>query len=389
MMNFIDLIWNNALAFIFVICVIVFIHEMGHFLVARFYGIGVKVFSIGFGPELWGWTGKQTGTRYRLSLIPLGGYVAMYGEQMSGQTSGQNSEEENAENDTSRSFAAKPPYARAAVVAAGPFANFVLAFVLIAAYVLIQGVSSERINGVMIERIVGDSAAEQAGLRAGDQITAVNQQKIRNFGQIVQAVTQSAGKPLAFDIKRGSESEQIVQLTVVPQLRIIDSNGIDADTDANVDNNATPPPAPSYFIGVQSVPPEWIKVGLGQAIILGADSLLWITVENLKAIGSIVSGKSDNAELGGPIKIAVTTKTFAQNGFASLLFFIALLSINLGLINLLPIPILDGGHLVFILYEIIFRKPMPNMVKEKLLRFGFACIMTLIIFVTVNDVLSL
>ncbi|MCH9845445.1 MAG: RIP metalloprotease RseP [Alphaproteobacteria bacterium] len=369
MINFLDLIWNNALAFIVVICVIVFIHEMGHFLVARFYGIGVKTFSVGFGPELWGWTGKQSATRYRLSLIPLGGYVAMYGEQHSED-----------ENDDSRSFAARPPYARAAVVAAGPFANFVLAFILIALYVLIQGVSSERINGVMIERIINDSAAEQAGLRAGDQITGVNQQKIRNFGQIVQAVTSSNGKALMFDVKRENASEQELQFTVVPQLRI---------NDAAENATENTPPAPSYFIGVQSVPPEWIKVGLGQAIILGADSLLWITVENLKALGSIVSGKSDNAELGGPIKIAVTTKTFAQNGFASLLFFIALLSINLGLINLLPIPILDGGHLVFILYEVIFRKPMPTMVKEKLLRFGFACIMTLIIFVTVNDVLSL
>ena len=381
MINFLDLIWNNALAFIVVICVIVFIHEMGHFLVARFYGIGVKTFSVGFGPEIWGWTGKQSKTRYRLSLIPLGGYVAMYGEQHSED-----------ENDDSRSFAARPPYARAAVVAAGPFANFVLAFILIALYVLIQGVSSERINGVMIERIINDSAAEQAGLRAGDQITGVNQQKIRNFGQIVQAVTSSEGKPLMFDIKRENASEQQLQFTVVPQLRIndVNANGNENAPENSPENaNINTPPAPSYFIGVQSVPPEWIKVGLGQAIILGADSLLWITVENLTALGSIISGKSDNAELGGPIKIAVTTKTFAQNGFASLLFFIALLSINLGLINLLPIPILDGGHLVFILYEVVFRKPMPIMVKEKLLRFGFACIMTLIIFVTVNDVLSL
>ncbi|MCH9852871.1 MAG: RIP metalloprotease RseP [Alphaproteobacteria bacterium] len=370
MINFLDLIWNNALAFVFVICVIVFIHEMGHFLVARFYGIGVKTFSVGFGPEIWGWTGKQSATRYRLSLIPLGGYVAMYGEQHSED-----------ENDDSRSFAARPPYARAAVVAAGPFANFVLAFVLIALYVLIQGVSSERINGVMIERIIEDSAAEQAGLRAGDEITAVNQQNIRNFGQIVQAVQQSDGKTIIFDITRENSSPQQLQITVIPQLRINDTN------DSSIGENSAP--ASSYFIGVQSVPPEWIKVGLGQAIILGADSLIWITVENLKALGAIITQKSDNAELGGPIKIAVTTKTFAQNGFASLLFFIALLSINLGLINLLPIPILDGGHLVFILYEIIFRKPMPLMIKEKLLRFGFTFIMTLIIFVTINDVLSL
>ncbi len=372
---FLDIIWNNALAFIVVISVIVFIHEMGHFLVARYYGIRVKTFSIGFGAEIFGWTGRESLTRYRISLIPLGGYVAMYGEQNNPD-----------ETDEQHSFAARPAYARAAVIVAGPLANFILSFVLITLYVMLQGVTSERINGVKIGTVLAEGAAAQAGLRADDLINSINEADIRTFSQVAHIVASSQGNGLVFNITRGNNANR--NITVIPELRT--APVADGDqTNQTADNQTADNQTQSYFIGVTSQTIEWVKVSAGQAVIIGADSLWWITIENLKALGQIVTGSRGTDELGGPIKIAVTTKAFAENGVASLLFFIALLSINLGLINLLPIPMLDGGHLVFIFYEIIFKKPMSLVIKEKLMRLGFAFIMTLIIFVTINDVLSL
>ncbi len=356
-MEFFEIIWNNALAFFFVITVIVFVHEMGHFLVARYYGVGVKTFSIGFGPEILGYTGKQTHTRYRLSLIPLGGYVAMYGEQ--------NKEDEQ---DSARSFATRPPFARAAIIIAGPLANFILGFVLISCYMMIQGVNAERIHGVKIDTLIADSVAEKSELLPGDMIERVNGKKIRAFAEMADIIVNSQGKALEFTVKSDNSADRKL-INLIPELR----------TNDGVSN---------YFIGIQVAQPEILTVNLWQAITFGSETLIWLSVENLRAIGQIIVGDRSTQELGGPIKIATITKTFAQSGIASLLFFTALLSINLGLINLMPIPLLDGGHLVFIIYEMLARKPLPLFIKERLMQFGFAFILTLMIFVTINDILS-
>ncbi len=360
-MILIQFIWHNALAFLTVLSLIIFIHELGHFLVARYYGIKVKTFSLGFGPELIGFTGKTSQTRYRFSLLPLGGYVSMYGEELNRK-----------ENDPQTSFSARKPHARAMVIAAGPIANFILGFLLMCLFFLLQGVNTDRLYGINIGNIVAHSPAQNAGFQVGDRITHINDKKIRSFPDLVNIVRNSQGNNLTFTLLRPEAPP--LTLTLTPGIKGLEENN---------DNHQ------SYYIGIGASQQQLVSVNLWQATVLSVDNIFWFTRETFQALGEIINGKRGTEDLGGPIRIAMVTQEFAKHGIINLIFFTSILSINLGLINLFPIPVLDGGHLVFIFYEMLARKPVSLKIKEKMMQFGFAIIIALMLFVTVNDLLYL
>ena len=362
MFELLAILWHNALAFIVILSVIVFVHEAGHFLVARYYGVRVKVFSVGFGKELYGFTGKQSGTRYKLGMLPLGGYVALYGEQGN----------ELGEDDPEISFSTRTPYARAWVIAAGPLANFILGFVLLFIFLMFQGIHSHQLNGVKIAEIFPASSAADAGLKNHDRIIAIDDDKIKNFALIIDKIKKSEGSALNFRVARQNlvGHEQILNFLLTPKLT--EENG-----------------KSRYQIGIRIDEGEFVPVGMGQAVILSGNLIGRFSWETLKALKEIVTGARSTEDLGGPVRIATTTKAFAQSGFLSLIFFTAILSVNLGLVNLFPIPILDGGHLVFIFVEMIRGKPISAELKEKIMRFGFAFLLALMLFVTINDIMYL
>ncbi len=346
---------RTVVSFLVVLGVLVFIHEMGHYLAARWRGVHVEAFSIGFGSPFARWT-DRVGTEWRLCWLPLGGYVKLHGQERPEDVS----PEVRAAWQAGRTFHEKSVLSRAIVVAAGPLANFLLAAVLFSVMFGIQGEPGEPV----VQQVMPNSAAESAGLHPGDRIVEINSRKIGNFEDIVRIVSVSAGKPLQMDILRAGAPQT---LAVVP---------------ASIDDGG------GGKLGILGIAGALRPVGPIGAVRDGIVHVWDVSVQTLQGVWQIVTGQRGAAGLGGPLKIAQLSGQVAQNGIGSLVSFIALLSVNLGLINLFPIPILDGGHLVFYAVEAIRGRPLPPRAQEYGFRAGLALIACIFLFVTWNDLTS-
>jgi regulator of sigma E protease len=366
-MEFLSGLWTYVVPFLVVLTVLVFVHELGHYWVARRCGVRVEVFSIGFGPELFGWT-DRAGTRWKFSAVPLGGYVKMFGDADAASTPGAELAEMT-EEEKAVSFHHKTLGQRAAVVAAGPIANFLFALIVFAGLFVIVGqpFTPPEIGGVL-----PDSAAERAGLKAGDRIVAINDQPIERFEEIQRIIQLNLDSPLTLVVRRdGKDLRLNAQPTIVEE----------QDRLGNKMRLAR--------LGIRGGGVEFVRYGPGTAIWRALGETYHQTTGTLKAVGQIITGQRNSEELGGPIRIAQMSGEVAQGGIASLLVFMAVLSVNLGLINLFPVPMLDGGHLLFYGAEALRGRPLGARAQEYGFRIGLVLVFSLMVFATWNDLVHL
>jgi len=347
---------RTLIAFAVVLGVLVFVHEMGHYLAARWRGVHVDAFSIGFGKPLLRWTGR-TGTEWRVGWIPLGGYVKLHGQE----TPEEVAEEVRKGWRPGETFHEKPVGSRAIIVAAGPVANFLLAILLFAGVFATIG---QPIGTTTVGAVVEGSPAAAAGLRAGDEILALDGEQVTRFDQVQHHIQPRAGQPVELRILRdGAE----VTVTAVPAPR---------------DGAAGAP----GVLGIQGGAARFERLDPASALAAGAVQTADITWQTLKAIGEMITGQRSAAELGGPIRIAEVSGQAASLGLLPLVNLMALLSISLGLLNLFPVPLLDGGHLLFYAAEAIRGRPLPPRAMEYGFRAGFALLVTLFLFASWNDI---
>ncbi len=367
-MGILEGLWEYWLIpFIIVLSVLVFVHEFGHYWVARRAGVRVETFSIGFGPELFGWT-DSAGTRWKFSAVPLGGYVKMFGE---GDLAEDLEGEDLTPEEKAVSFHHKPLAARAAVVAAGPAANFLFAFLVFAAVAITVGQPKPL---AVVGSVQENSAAAEADFEAGDVIVEVDGAPIKWFSDIQENVSDRPGEAIDFRVERG---ETEIALTATPRLTTV--AGPEGET------------RELALLGIRADAASlgYEEMGPLTSIASAAERTIGITGQILSAVGQIITGSRTAEELGGPLRIAQLSGEIAQDGLLSLLFFMATLSINLGLINLFPIPMLDGGHLVFYGWEAIRGKRVNKRVQEYGFRLGLAFVIFLMLFATWNDLVQL
>ncbi len=367
-----DLLIGYLVPFLFVLTIVVFFHELGHFLVARWCGIKVDAFSIGFGRELVGWNDRK-GTRWKLSLIPLGGYVKFAGDENAASVPDRERIAAMSPEERDGAFVAKPVWQRAAVVFAGPFANFILSVVIFAMIFMAFG---KIVTAPVVETVRPDSAAQVGGLQAGDLILSVNGAEIETFSDLQRIVSVSADVPLVLEVERNSS---VVTLTVTPELREL------TDRFGNVQRIG--------LLGVSRSPKQedLIQVTYGpfEAIAEGTRETVFIAGRTLDYLWGVLSGREAADQLGGPIRVAQVSGQVATQGIVPLLSLAAVLSISIGLLNLMPIPMLDGGHLVYYFAEAVRGKPLSERVQDYGFRIGIGIVLLLMVFATWNDVVHL
>jgi regulator of sigma E protease len=357
-------------AFIFVVTVVVFFHEFGHFMIARLCGVAVDTFSIGFGSEIVGWTDKK-GTRWKISWLPIGGDVKFLGDENAASVPDREGLEKLSPADQRNAFPNKPLIHRILVVAAGPVANFVLAFVLFVVLFVTVGAKglSTYVGGVQ-----KDSPAAAAGIRAGDKITAVNGHRVQLFyGELQGLVQASRGKPLALSIERQGKS---MTLQVTP--RRIDAKDIYGEDLKAVAIGVFP----ATDTAENTV---FLPVSLTKAPLLAAAQCWGIVDVSFTYLWRIVSHHADTSNLAGPIGMAQMAKSAASHGFYDLIYLVAFISVSIGLVNLFPIPLLDGGHLLYYACEAVLGRPLNARTQDVGFRVGLALVLGLVIFATWND----
>lgn len=359
--------WTSVLAFLLVLTVLVFVHELGHYLVARRNGVRIETFSIGFGPELFGFT-DRVGTRWKFSALPLGGYVKMFGDADPASTPGAHLAVMSAE-ERAVSFHHKRVGQRAAIVAAGPIANFVFSIVVLALLFMTAGQSFTPPD---VGGIQPGSAAERAGIKPGDLILSVDGTGVQRFEEIRQIVSIRPGEPLAIELKRDG---QAMTLTATP----------DSQTVTDRLGNA-------HQIGLLGISRG--SVGMMRhdpltAVWQAGREVAGMVTGTFTALGQMVQGSRGTEELGGPLRIAQMSGEVAQSGWYPLVWFMTFLSVNLGLINLFPVPMLDGGHLLFYGIEKLLGRPLGVRAQEYGFRIGLALVLTLMVFATWNDLVQL
>ncbi|MES2752462.1 MAG: RIP metalloprotease RseP [Pseudomonadota bacterium] len=358
--------------FLFVLTIVVFFHELGHFLVARWAGVKVLTFSLGFGPELAGFNDRH-GTRWKLSAIPLGGYVKFFGDESEASTPSSETLQTMSAEDRKVSFHHKSVGARAAIVAAGPIANFLLAIVIFAALFTFFGKPSQTAR---VDTVQENSAAATAGFKSGDVVTAIDGNAIESFTDMQRIVSSKAGTAMVFSIKRG---DAVLNLTGTPQLREIkDSFGNTHRVGVLGITRATGP----GDVVTKPVDP-------GTAVWLGVKETWFVVDRTVAYIAGIFTGRENADQVGGPIRIAQISGQVATIGLSALIHLTAVLSVSIGLLNLFPVPLLDGGHLLFYAVEAIRGKPLSERSQELGFRVGLALVLMLMIFATYNDILHL
>ena len=354
--------------FLVVLTVLVFVHELGHYLAAHSCRVRVDVFSVGFGREIVGWT-DHLGTRWKLSLIPIGGYVKMFGEMQAPREGYENSAKMT-EAESAIAFNTKSLGQRAFIVFAGPLANFLFAVAILTGMFMTIGQPSTPAD---IGEVVPNSAAERAGLRAGDLIKAIEGKRIERFEEVVRTVRLYPGVPLNFTITRGNRT---LILNAIPD--VIDESGrFGAQRYGRLGIKRT------------GADRQLIQHGFFSALWRGTLETYNLTGSIFSAIGQIINGTRDTKELGGPIRIAQMSGDVWKSGLVNLLMFATVLSINLGLINLFPVPMLDGGHLVFYGIEALRGRPLGEKAQEYAMRLGVAMVLALMVFATWNDLVQL
>lgn len=451
-------VWQNGIVFLLVLTLVVFIHELGHFLVARWCGVTVKAFSIGFGPEIFGFYDKH-GTRWRFAWIPLGGYVKFVDDENAASKPSPDALRRMSEAERAGSFHAKPVLQRAAVVSAGPIANFLLSIVLFAGINYVVGI---RVAPARVDAVVAESPGARAGFKAGDKILSIDGTDIDSADEVQSAVEFTGDREMLFVVARGDEKVSIKVTPTVEELKdqfgrsfkhsdiglrsLVPARigelqpGMPADKaglkpgDLITEINATPvkgfedipkllqnagggakvvvdragqslsfdlvpvmKPAKDEngkaitrpMIGVQRASPEPTAVSPLKAVVLGVKETYQTITSALSGIKAITTGRQSAEQMGGPLMMAEVTGKVAELGLEPLLRWIAFISANIGFLNLMPIPVLDGGHLLFYAYEGLFRKPLSERFQMAGFQFGLALLMMLMAFVFYNDISSI
>ncbi|HUA56088.1 MAG TPA: RIP metalloprotease RseP [Candidatus Sulfotelmatobacter sp.] len=356
---------HYAVSFIVMLTLLVFVHELGHYLIARRNGVRVDVFSIGFGPELFGWT-SRAGTRWKFSAIPLGGYVKMFGDNdvASATAAAELSPEERA-----MAFPHKTVGQRAAIVVGGPAANFLFAIVVLAGLYMTVG---EPYTPPIIENVEPGSAAAEAGFQPGDQVRTIDGQTIQRFEDMQRIVQARPGEQLSVTFERDGKP---MSVTVTPKMRqFTDRFGNDQRIG---------------LLGVRTSQLRVIRQDPPTALWQAARETWNLTTGTLHAVGQMIAGTRPADEIGGLPRIAKMAGDVTREGFVYSVWFVALLSINLGLINLFPIPVLDGGHLLFYAAEFVRGRPLGRRAQEYGSMAGLAAVLALMIFATWNDLVHL
>ncbi|MDR3436690.1 RIP metalloprotease RseP [Telmatospirillum sp.] len=360
--------WDYVVIFLVILTVVVFVHEMGHFLVARWNGVRVEVFSIGFGPELFAYTAKS-GTRWKVGLLPLGGYVKMFGDADAASTP--DFQNELPPDLQQFAFRYKKVHQRAAIVAAGPLMNFVFGIVVLAGMFMIYG---QPRTAPVIGQVQADSAAAEAGLQVGDRVREANSQKVDRFQDLQRIVRMTVGEPVTLVVERAGNSVEVVAHPRVTEVKDVFGNA-----------HKTP------VLGIVADPDSTEIIHYDPASALWAATLETgeMVSSTLVGLGQMATGQRETDELGGPLRIAKGAGQAAQLGIGSVVFYTILLSINLGLINLFPVPLLDGGHLLFYGIEALQGRPLGPRAQEYGFRIGLILVFALMLFATRNDLVDL
>ena len=361
------------LPFIILILVVVFIHEYGHYYFAKKYGVGVTDFSIGFGKEIFGWNDKS-GTRWKICWIPLGGYVKFFGDRnVFSQSDQEEILKKYNEEERKKLFVLKPLYQRSLIVAAGPIANFILAIFI---FLFIYMFSGKDFTPAVINEVQKDSPAQIAGLKKNDIILEIDNTKVKSILDVSKLITMSTSEYIDFMISR---SDQEILFKIKPNI---------VDTEDNLGNKIK-----KKMIGIQlgayNNEVNHVKLGPAKALFYSVNEVYFVTTSSLKYLMSILFGSGDSSQLGGPIRIAKVTGQVAEFGILPFLSMMAYISISLGLINLFPIPLLDGGHLMFYGFEKILGRPLSQKTQEGFFRIGMFLILSLMFFATFNDLKDL
>jgi regulator of sigma E protease len=364
---------GTIIPFIFLILVVVFVHEYGHYYYAKKYGVGVTDFSIGFGKEVFGWN-DNSGTRWKICWIPLGGYVKFFGDR---NVFSQADQEEilkkyNTE-ERKKLFVLKPLYQRSIIVAAGPIANFILAIVIFLSIYMFIG---KDLTPAMVAEVQKDSPAEMAGIMKNDIILEIDGTEVKSILDVSKLIMMSTSEIIDFKVSRYDQS---VFLEVKPNI---------VQSEDNLGNKTS-----KRMIGIKLSPYNnkinHVKLGPARALYYSFTEVYFVVTSSLKYLTSIIGGSGDSSQLGGPIRIAKITGQVAEYGFIPFLSIMAYISISLGLINLFPIPLLDGGHLMFYGFEKVLGRPLSQKTQEGFFRIGMFLLLFLMFFATFNDLKDL
>ena len=364
---------SYILPFIVLILIVVFIHEFGHYYFAKKYGVGVTDFSIGFGQEIFGWNDKS-GTRWKICWIPLGGYVKFFGDRnVYSQADHKEILEKYNEEEQKKLFILKPLYQRTLIVFGGPLANFLLALVIFFSIYTFVG---KDFTPAVINEVQKDSPAMTGGLKQNDVILEIDGNKVESIMDVSKFITMSTDEIIDFKVKR-SYDELILKIkpNIVP--------GED-----NLGNKLNKRIV-GIKLGAYNNEINHVKLGPAQAIYHAAHEVYYVGTSSLKYIGAMIFGKADTSQLGGPIRIAKISGQVAEFGVLAFISMMAYISISLGLVNLFPIPMLDGGHLMFYAFEKVLGRPLSQKTQEGFFRIGLFLLISLMFFTTFNDLKDL
>ncbi len=360
---------NYIIPFILLITIVVFVHEYGHYYFAKRYGVAITDFSIGFGKEIFGFNDKN-GTRWKFCFIPLGGYVKFSGDRnVFSQSEQEKILKKYNQNDRKKLFLTKPLYQRALIVAGGPLANFLLAIFIFTCVYMFVG---KDFTPAKIEEVSINSPAEKAGLQKNDIIIGVNNNKIESILEVSMFINSDNNEKINIKVLRNQ-------------------NELNFETTPSIINSkdAFGNDIKKKIIGIKIGPVndqfKKQKLGPTKAFFYSLKETWFVSKTTIKFIGSLIQGKGDTSQLGGPIKIAKISGQVAEFGFLAFISTVAYISISLGLVNLFPIPLLDGGHLMFYLFEKILGRPLKQKTQEGFFRIGLFLLMFLMVFTTFND----
>jgi regulator of sigma E protease len=362
-----------VIPFLFVLTIVVFFHELGHFLVARWAGVKVLTFSLGFGPELAGFNDRH-GTRWKISAVPLGGYVKFFGDDTEASTPSAETLASMTAEERADSFHHKKVGPRAAIVAAGPIANFILAVVIFTCLFTFFGKPS---TTARVDKIEAGSAAAAAGFAVGDVVLSIDGTRIETFSDMQRIVSTRPGEKLAFTVKRGNGT---VELSGTPELREM------KDPFGNTHRQGV------LGITRQTAPGDAVteRVDPATAFALGVRETWFVIERTLAYVGHVFTGREAADQVGGPLRIAqISGQVATIGGLPGLIQLAAVLSVSIGLLNLFPVPLLDGGHLLFYLIEAVRGRPLSERAQEMGFRIGLGLVLMLMVFATYNDILHL
>jgi len=365
--------FSYILPFIVLILIVVFIHEYGHYYFAKRYGVGVTDFSIGFGKEIFGWNDKS-GTRWKICWIPLGGYVKFFGDRnVYSQTDHKEILEKYSEEEQKKLFTLKPLYQRSLIVFGGPLANFLLALVI---FFSIYTFIGKDFTPAVITEVQKDSPAMFGGLRQDDIILEIDGNKVQSIMDVSKYITMSTDEFIDFKVKRSNDE---ILLKIKPDMVLSEDNL----------GNSLNKRMVGIKLGAYNNEINHVKLGPAQSLFHAAKEVYYVSTTSLKYIGGMITGKADTSQLGGPIRIAKISGQVAEFGVLAFISMMAYISISLGLVNLFPIPMLDGGHLMFYAFEKVLGRPLSQNTQEGFFRIGMFLLITLMFFTTFNDLKDL